>query len=374
MHWFLYIATGFILAYAIRIISYLYGWKILHRNTLSAPSSLPGVSVVIPFRNEEGMLPGLLEDLVAQDYPSGLFEVILVDDHSTDLSAEAVIRITGSLPNFSMASLENGKRGKREALRTGIGLVRREIILTSDADCRVGPGWIRSMAGSLEDTAVHMVLGAVILEPGRKLFSRMQSLEFFSLIASTAGAAGIGRPVLSNAACMAFKKVDYMEYIQGSGQPTPSGDDMFLMLWVKKHRPGSIRFNPSLQAVVRTPPMDSPGSFFSQRIRWTSKSPRYRDPELIITAILVYMASLCLLAALAAGIFRTQYLWLFPVLLGTKALADLAILYPVLSYFGYRKLLWLFLPLEIIYFMYVSVTGVAGLIIPFSWKGRRKMQ
>ena len=90
-----------------------------------------------------------------------------------------------------------------------------------------------------------------------------------------------------------------------------------------------------------------------------------------VEAILVYLASFFLLGVLAAGLIRPPYLWLFPVLLGARAVADLALLFPVLGYYGCRKLLWVFLPLEMIYFMYVSVTGAAGILLPFSWKGRK---
>ena len=117
--------------------------------------------------------------------------------------------------------------------------------------------------------------------------------------------------------------------------------------------------------------MNCPGDFFRQRIRWTSKSRYYRDRDVTGTAMQVFLANVCLMAALVAGVLQPVNLWLLLVLLLMKSIPDLALLSGVLHYYRRRKLLWLFLPLEIIYFVYVSVTGFAGLFMTYSWKGRK---
>ena len=325
------------------------------------------ILVVLPAYNAEETL-----EQTYREIPLDIVdEVLLVDDHSEDNSVKSVGERIHALVNFSLLTLEEDHHGKKDALKLGINRAGGSIILTSDADCRMGPGWIREMARHFILPDVHMVLGTVILEPANGLFRKMQSLEFFSLMATTAGAAGTGRPILSNAANLAFRREDYAGYLEEAERRSPSGDDMFLMLWIKKNWPASVRFTLSHDAIVRTSPMDSPGDFIRQRMRWTSKNRFYRDRDVILTSMLVYMANACLLLTLVAGIFQPAALWLFVTLFLVKSITDLVILSLVLQYYRRRKLLWLFLPLETIYFVYVSVTGLAGQFLPYSWKGRK---
>ena len=117
--------------------------------------------------------------------------------------------------------------------------------------------------------------------------------------------------------------------------------------------------------------MNTAGDIFNQRIRWASKSRFYRDKDIIITAMLVYLVNVCLLTTCIAGFFRPAALYIFITLFAIKSITDLLFMSAVLRYYRLRKLLWLLLPLEIIYFAYVSVTGLAGQILPYTWKGRR---
>jgi hypothetical protein len=65
-----------------------------------------------------------------------------------------------------------------------------------------------------------------------------------------------------------------------------------------------------------------------------------------------------------------RWVMLFLFLLVTKVLIDGIFMNSVLGYFGKRKLLLVFLPLELIYFMYVSILGMASQVISYTWKGR----
>ena len=371
MHWSLYLFGGLSLLYSVRMLSYLIAWKKSQRENGLPSRSISLVSVVIPFRNEDRFLPCLLDDLAEQDFPSEHYEVILVDDHSTDQSVIKTEEITKMHSNFHLYTLEGPGYGKKHALQLGIQMAGGSMILTSDGDCRVGTGWIREMVREFSMPGVRMVLGAVLFEPVNGLFQMMQLLEFSSLIGTAAGAAGVGRPILCNAANMAFYREDYLQFLKDTDRQVTSGDDIFLMLWIKKRWHGSIRFAASRQTIVRTRPADSALGFFNQRIRWASKSRFYRDKDIIMTALLVYLVNACLLASCIAGFFRPSTFLLFISLLAVKSLTDFLFLSAVLKYYRLRKLLWLLIPLEIIYFVYVSVTGLLGQILPYTWKGRR---
>jgi cellulose synthase/poly-beta-1,6-N-acetylglucosamine synthase-like glycosyltransferase len=371
MHWSWYVTGGLIFLYSVRIFAYLAGWKKSIGEKGKPRTDHITVSVIIPFRNEEKLLPLLLADLTEQEYPPDRYEVILVDDHSTDQTVARVSRVIEMHSNIHLIKLGDSGYGKKHALYMGVRLARGEMILTTDGDCRAGPGWIREMVREFSVPSVRMVIGAVLFEPVKGLFQKMQTLELLSLTGTAAGAAGTGKPILCNAANMAFSRTDYLHFQEESGMLTPSGDDIFLMLWIKKKYPGSVRFAASPRSVVRTIPMDTVSAFFNQRIRWTSKTRFYRDRDIIMTALVVYLVNLCLLITCIAGFLQPAWILPFLAVMAIKSITDLIFLSAVLQYYSLRKLLWLLLPIEIIYFMYVSVIGLVGQIFPYEWKGRK---
>ena len=107
-----------------------------------------------------------------------------------------------------------------------------------------------------------------------------------------------------------------------------------------------------------------------QRFRWVSKSRFYRDFHLNSTSLLVFLTNACMLLVAVLCFVSARWITLFVMLLVAKSMIDLLFMDRVLKYFGKRKGLLLVLPLEPIYFMYVSIVGIAGQLIPYTWKGR----
>jgi hypothetical protein len=223
---------------------------------------------------------------------------------------------------------------------------------------------------ALGEPGIRMVAGPVMLDPDSGWFGAMQTFEFLSLIGVSAGAAGLGSPIMCNAANLAYLKEDYGRYLKAGGPGTASGDDMFLMLWLKKMHPGSIRYITSPGALIRTRPCSNLYSFMMQRFRWVSKNRFYRDFHLNSTALLVFLTNACMLLVAVLCFISASWIPLFVLLLAVKGTIDLWFMDSVLKYYGKRKLLLLVLPLELVYFMYVSIIGIAGQIFPYNWKGR----
>ncbi len=374
--WF--ISSAFLLIYIFRIVYYRVGWKRIFSGQ-EEKVEYPMVSVVIPVRNEENHIRLLLNDLMEQDYPVGNYEVIIVDDHSTDDTRQVVESIRLKHPGIRLITLDSDDTGKKTALKKGIKAAVHPLILNTDGDCRTGPGWIKEMAGRFEDPSVRMMIAAVIFEPDLRFSHALQSLEFFSHLAISAGAAGLKDPILCSAANMAYFKEDYLRFINDQEKVSESGDDIFLLLWLKNVYPGSVRFNSSQNAVVRTHPAPGLHPFMRQRMRWTSKSRHYRDLHIISTALLIFGLNLFLTVLFLASL-------LFPVLYGTlntgliilfaitwiiKSLTDLILLLPVLRHYRKSRLIRYFIPLEFIYFIYVSFIGLLSQFLSISWKGRK---
>jgi len=130
----------------------------------------PGVSVVIPFRNEERNLNNLLKSIDGQNY-GGMIEVILVNDKSTDGGADVIKKFVPSKKNICIevidlhpsidADIDTDKRltSKQQALDFGVDRSSHRLILFTDADMVLEPTWVESMVNSHLSTGADMVFG-----------------------------------------------------------------------------------------------------------------------------------------------------------------------------------------------------------------------
>ncbi len=144
------------------------------RDKYGAPKFWPRVTAVIPARNEADMLPASLTSLARQDYP-GEFSIILVDDQSTDGTAD-VARAIASGSNrqvtiVSGAALPSGWTGKVWAMRQGIAAAsssepKPEYLLLTDADIGYEPDVLRSLVISAcaKDRAMTSVMAKLKCE------------------------------------------------------------------------------------------------------------------------------------------------------------------------------------------------------------------
>lgn len=114
-------------------------------------SKPPFVSVIVPALNCADDVDGFLEAMRAQDYPADCFEVIVVDNGSSDDTFERA-QAAGFI------ALRRNEKGRAKALNTGVAAARGEIILTTDLSCRAEPYWMRAV---VETFAAHPQAGCV---------------------------------------------------------------------------------------------------------------------------------------------------------------------------------------------------------------------
>jgi cellulose synthase/poly-beta-1,6-N-acetylglucosamine synthase-like glycosyltransferase len=371
MDWAWIIPIPVFIAYAIRMLTYLNGWIKTVSLDINKREAIDGkASIVIPVRNEATLIGSLLEDLQKQHYPEDHYEIIIVNDHSSDHTEGVVNSYASRYANIRLIELEPGVYGKKTAIEKGVFQARYEVIISTDGDCRAQSGWLDHIMAAFGEPGIRMVAGPVILDPDSGWFMALQSLEFLSLIGVSAGSAGLNSPIMCNAANLAYLKDDFFRYLKTGETGSASGDDMFLMLWLKKMHPGSIRYITSPGAVIRTLPASNLYNFMMQRFRWASKSRFYHDFHINSTALLVFLTNVYLLLVAVLCFVSARWITLFILLMVVKGMVDLLFMNKVLKYYGKRKLLLVFLPLELIYFMYVSVVGIASQLIPYTWKGR----
>ncbi|MFJ5927145.1 glycosyltransferase [Kitasatospora sp. NPDC092948] len=128
---------------------------------LAEPSRWPDVVAVVPARDEAGVLPLSLPSLLAQQYP-GRARVVLVDDHSTDGTAE-LARMLAAAPGLELEvttppPLPEGWTGKLWALRHGVARAGdAEWLLLTDADIAHRPGSLRELVAAGEAHGLDLV-------------------------------------------------------------------------------------------------------------------------------------------------------------------------------------------------------------------------
>ena len=353
--------------YSILVFIFTVGWKrmplfqpIENYNPISKPSA----SVVVACKNEEHSLPNLLSRLQLQSCTD--FELILVNDHSTD---STIYVMEAALAKFENVKVINAMGdGKKNALKEGISIATGSLIITTDADCTLLSDWLMMICSFQQSHVSDLIICPVQLFDNKSLFARLQAFEFTTLVAAGAGAVGAGMPILCNGANLAFTKQAWLESKHDLVDEQMSGDDIFLLQSIKK-RGGVIRFLKSESAIVFTEPAKTFTAFFKQRRRWASKSPAYSDVQLIVTTCVVFGISSSILILMLSSLFSTQLLFVSISIFGIKYLVDVFFLYSVRSFFHVKHLWFYSFLLSILYPFYIlSVAGSALVFKSKSWK------
>jgi cellulose synthase/poly-beta-1,6-N-acetylglucosamine synthase-like glycosyltransferase len=357
MIWY-FLTLIFSLSYISLILLFKKGWNRIPLFIPEKKVKIDGLflSVIVSARNEENNLKKLLEAITAQTYSD--FELILVNDHSEDYSVAVIQSFAEHDPRIKW--IEAKGYGKKNALKEGITAASGEIIIQTDADCSMFPEWLQAIAEYIGSGESDLIIGPVRMQPGN-FFGKMQALEFMSLVASGAGAAGVRNPIMCNGANLIYKKKVREELVSGLHEEYFSGDDMFLLQAAKKAGK-KIDFLKSREAMVTTNPMKTIRHFFRQRGRWSSKSPAYRDLFLIFTTVVVFGISVWMLFLF----FTAQWILLL-IVFSIKLLVDLFFLSSVAGFFSLRKCLKWIVPVACTYPFYILLSVLTGVFMKNKW-------
>ena len=363
----------FLFIYCIIIIGFTAGWFRKEKHENKNLENLPFLSVIVAFRNEETNLGNLISHLKAQDYLSHKYEIIFSDDFSQDSSIDIIEKEIQRSENFRLVKPGNGDNpGKKAALERAMNLSNGEIIITTDADCFMGKHWLESITKGFQNDDVILILGPVDIVTNENIFSHFQSLEFMSLTGSAAGSAKIGRPVLANAANLAFRKNALQEVKSKiEGAHLSSGDDMFLLHAIKKEFPKGVKFLLQKEAVVFTQPLKSIREFCRQRMRWSAKATAFKDLFTLITGAAVAGLNLFLVIGFIMAFKYTALIQPLLLIWIVKVLVDLPMVTGVTVFMRKVRLMRLYIPLQLIYPFYVSSTLLLAALVKSSWKNRK---
>ena len=335
-------------------------------------------SILISARNEAANLPFLLQDLAAQTLPATQFEVFLIDDHSTDSTAqiirEVAVKSRFSIRLLQLADFPHQPTGKKAALAAALPLARAPWVVCTDADCRPGPRWLAAYADLIrQHSSARFVSGPVLLTGTDSLLQKLVGLEFAGLVGVGAATLAAGHATMCNGANLAYRP-DTFRAVGGfaGNEQVASGDDEFLLHKIQAAFPGTAHFLFDPAAIVRTAAPPTLRALLRQRVRWASKWRHYQSAAPRRLAVLVLLANLALAAGLLLTVLQNTGLW--PWVLAAWLLklgGDVWFLWPVLGFFGRRRWLGLVPLLQLAYGPYALGVGLAGWRGSYEWKGRR---
>ena len=336
------------------------------------------ISVLIPVRNEAANIANCIQSLSLQSYSKGLFEVIVIDDHSTDTTASIVtsIQIPGlNLIYIPPTDLDPQHRAyKKMAIQTGVNAATGQLIVTTDADCRFHPDWLNTLAVFYEQKGARFIAAPVRMEDPDSRPSALavfQMLDFITLQGITGAAVHRRFHSMCNGANLAYERTAFFE-VGGFEDidAIPSGDDMFLMHKIYTKYPDHVFFLKSPQAIVSTPPQNSWKGFVNQRVRWASKADRYEDKRIFRVLLLVYIVNALFLVLPVAACWNVRWLWLLLAGLVVKTVLEFPFVYKVSGFFGQRSLMCWFPVMQPFHIVYTVVIGWMGKFGSYRWKDR----
>ena len=335
-------------------------------------------SVIIPARNEAENIQKCLTSVLQQNYPNHLFEVIVVNDHSTDNTANIVALMQMQHSNLQLINLIDHVEPntlnayKKKAIEIAVSKSNGNWIVTTDADCLVEKNWLQNYDAYIQSNNVVFVAAPVQFINDGQFLSIFQVLDFMSLQGITAAAVSAGKHAMCNGANLAYDKKAFYAVGEFKGIDTiASGDDMLLMQKMNEQYPQQLGFLFSKEAIVSTQPMPNWNRFLNQRIRWASKADRYHDKRIFPVLLLVYLANFFLLVLVLSNLFSIGYWKDSLLLLVLKTVIELFFMYPVSKFFGQEKTLVWFPISQPFHIVYTVVAGWLGKFGSYQWKGRK---
>ena len=366
------LSAALTIIYGLLVLTFIKGWYNLnlYKKGITTPSTK--VSVIVAARDEELNIGRTIEALIAQDYPKDLTEIIFIDDHSTDSTAE----IVASYSNRGVKLIKLNENQalnsyKKKAIQTAIGSCSGDLIITTDADCVMGTKWLSSVVEFYQDKGYKMISSPVSYFEEKTYFERLQSLEFLYLIGLGASTIGNKKPSTCNGANLAYEKATFYEVGGFQGiDDLASGDDELLLHKIAAKYPDKIGFLKNRSAIVYTHAKENLKSFIQQRKRWASKSTRYKNKAIIVLGVFVWVFNLSILANFITGLFIPGFLTITIYQLIVKMILETLFLWDVTGFANKRRLLVLIPVLNVLHILYIVYIGIAGNSGKYNWKGR----
>lgn len=362
------IAYGIITGYVLLILSFYVAFNKVKINTKKAKvAHVVSFTIIIPFRNEALTLPSLIASINALQYSKDKFEILLVDDASTDDSFTIIKEQIDSAINYQV--LKNNRTSaspKKDALTVAIKQAKNPWIITTDADCVLPKFWLQSFSCFIATNTVKMIAAPVAMQYQRGLWKQFQTHDFLALQGVTIGAFGLQNPFLCNGANLCYEKEAFLAVNGFEGNDMmASGDDVFLLEKINKQYPNHVYYLKDKAAIVTTMPVATFSDLVQQRVRWASKSRAYKSKLALFSGVILVL----FLAVLFYLIITAQFQLVFLAFLA-KFFVDLLLLVRTSQFFNQKQVIRTFIWSSFVYPFFTMYIAVLALFKKYKWKGR----
>ncbi|MGZ8537310.1 MAG: glycosyltransferase [Flavisolibacter sp.] len=366
-----FIAIIFLILYFILFFYFSKGWQAAGK-IYPESNEEHFISVIVAARNEEKYIGRLLDALQNQSYQSSYFEIIVVDDYSTDNTSEVVK--SKSTPNLQLIqpNVSFERSSKKKSIEAGIATAKGELIVTTDADCIPPTNWLRSINNIYAGSKASFIAAPVKFTHDNSLLQIFQSIDFLTLQGITAASVTNKTLSMCNGANLAYKKKSFEEVNGFDGiDHVATGDDMLLMYKIWKKDPSKVFYLKDEKVIVVTEPMKTWKELLMQRKRWASKTLVYDDKRIIFVLAFVYLFNCFFIALLIAALLHPFYWWTVLGFLLLKTLIEFPFVRSVAKFFNEENLMKYFLLLQPIHIFYTVIVGLLSQFGNYEWKGRR---
>ena len=348
---------------------YFFSGLVRLKNTpIEIRQNVPTVSIVVAARNEEENIGNLLDDLSQQAYPFEKLQVIIADDRSTDDTWSIIkkyIDKNNIIGGVRITERDTNMTPKKHALTKAIEESNNEIIISTDADCRVQNTWVQSIVETFDGDTGIVIGYSKIDTKSERLFDHYQLIDFLALMSANAGSLGWRNAWTGSGQNIAFRRSAF-DKINGFNPVADqiSGDDFYLVQAISKIAKAKYNINPN--GFVKTKPSENVSKFIGQRIRWASNTKKLFNTDYFF--LLFLFVNLFINTILFSALLIKSYWQLLPMLFGIKFLFDTIVLFYGSKLFRTKiklnsYLLWFFLqPL------YTPLLGILSMFGKFRWK------
>lgn len=320
-------------------------------------------SVIIAAKNEEQNLPRLFKSLKKLNYPKEYYEIIFVNDQSTDKTKNVIDKFIQVTPNAKLYD-SFGKKypGKKGALDIGISHAKNDYIMITDADCEPEPNWLKSFSEKFTE-GYDFLFGVAPYHQTNSLVNKIACFENLRTHILTFAFAKLGLPFSAAARSFGFTKKAF-EKIGGYKNTieTLSGDDdLLLREAIKNNLKIGVVKNPEAFVFSRT--KESWKEYLSQKARHASTS-NYLLPKQKLALGFWHFINLGLIFTFFLGF--AEPLFFIPFLI--KIIFDVGTVQLSQTKFGYKFSIVESVYLQFIYEFLLVVNYLRGTFGNINWK------
>jgi len=321
------------------------------------------LSIVIAAKNEEENINSLFDSIELINYPKENFEVIIIDDNSTDKTAELIQSRISDKNNFVLIKADKKRfEGKKGALSIGIEKAKNNFIVITDADCKPETNWLTAIAGGL-DYGYDFVFGVAPIKTGKTLVEKLSAFENLRNSYLTIAAVGLNIPYSAAARSFAFRKTSF-ERIGGYSNTTEtlSGDDDLLIREAVKNKMliGTV-IEPD--ALVYSAAPKSFNEYFKQKKRHLQTSFHYLLKQKIFLGFW-HLINLISLLSIVLGLISPIFALPFVV----KLIYDFFLVIKFQKHLGHLFQFYEIIYLQILFEVFVIVNFFNSLSGKTKWK------